>query len=300
MSQHHQRQTYRGVDIGLPELELFGWITTSSATESQLTRHRHRDAFEICVIARGNVLWWVRDEFHQLRRKSVYVTLPNELHGGVDGVMHPCELYWLILSDKGDDMLPGLDARQTHSLMSALRALGQRTFCASDELLLAFRKLHVECESPDALSPVACRSSLHDLLVQLIRDHDRSADGTLSSSQSRVIAEATQWLSGNLHEDVSIAQLARKSSMSVSHFNDRFLKEVGLTPVEYLTWSRVLRARETLVSTSDSVTRISQDLGFSSSQYFATVFKRLVGMSPAQYRSYRQGEIASRRGQAPN
>ncbi|MBL4700193.1 cupin domain-containing protein [bacterium AH-315-I18] len=47
-----------------------------------LKPHAHRGAFEICFIVGGSVQWWVEHETYQLCRGAVYITQPDEPHGG--------------------------------------------------------------------------------------------------------------------------------------------------------------------------------------------------------------------------
>jgi AraC-like DNA-binding protein len=70
----------------------------------------------------------------------------------------------------------------------------------------------------------------------------------------------------------------------VSFFHEKFLKEVRLTPAEYLTRLRMKKAKQLLKISKKSITEIAFDLGFSSSQYFATVFKKVTGITPRFYR----------------
>ena len=60
----------------------------------------------------------------------------------------------------------------------------------------------------------------------------------------------------------------------------------GLTPNDYLLKLRIDEAKRRLCHGADqSVTDLAFDLGFSSSQYFSTVFKKFTGLTPSQYRA---------------
>jgi AraC-like DNA-binding protein len=137
------------------------------------------------------------------------------------------------------------------------------------------------------MSQISARGLLHQLLVEVLRDHDRALVSTGETLPSQPIDRTVAWLTNHLSEEISVNDMARKAGMSVSRFHERFLEELGLTPSEYISWARVLRAKELLSETSSTVSNIGLDLGFSSSQYFATVFKKFVGMSPLKYRAAR-------------
>jgi len=287
LAQHFDRKTYRGSEIGLPELELFGWMNTTSATYSRLSTHTHANAFEISLIARGTVHWWVRDETYRLKRGSIYVTGPGEPHGGIDGVMHPCELYWFILPVPESGFLPGLSREETAQLMHRISSLALRTFPSSPALKSRLTQLHSELLQPDSMSVTVTRGLLHQILVQLVRDHDDALDVPGYARHSAAISKSMRWVTEHMGEDISVAEMASAAGMGASRFHERFLQEVGLTPSEYLAQMRIQRAQELLANSTRSVSSIGFDLGFASSQYFATVFKKFVGMSPQGYRAAR-------------
>jgi AraC-like DNA-binding protein len=56
----------------------------------------------------------------------------------------------------------------------------------------------------------------------------------------------------------------------------------GIPPAEYALRLRIAEARRRLVESGATVTQVATDLGFSSSQYFATSFKRLMNMTPRE------------------
>jgi transcriptional regulator GlxA family with amidase domain len=65
---------------------------------------------------------------------------------------------------------------------------------------------------------------------------------------------------------------------------DIFKTQTGLTPNDYLQRARVEKAQEQLRQTNLSVTQIALATGFSSGQYFSTVFARYTGVSPTAFR----------------
>ena len=76
-------------------------------------------------------------------------------------------------------------------------------------------------------------------------------------------------------------------NLSLSRFKTRFKHEVGVAPGGYIIMRKVEKAKELLGDRDRSITDIAFDLGFSSSQYFATVFKKLIGLTPSEYRKLR-------------
>jgi AraC-like DNA-binding protein len=104
------------------------------------------------------------------------------------------------------------------------------------------------------------------------------------SETSRRIEAAVREIESRPQETFFLKDLARQSHLSLSRFKTRFKSETGIPPKQFILQCKLAAARERLVSTDDSICQIAMDLGFSSSQYFATVFKRLMGISPKECR----------------
>src|SRR5690606_39281161 len=148
----NDRMTWRDQACLLEELGMLGWDALRQAGDASLAAHRHRGAFEICLIVRGSVEWWVRrgsrTEIHVVEPGCVYLTRPGEVHGGVDAVLHACELYWLHLRS-GEGELPGMSRGQARSLFQRLRGL-PRTFRAAPAVQRGMEALVAEHVDPDA------------------------------------------------------------------------------------------------------------------------------------------------------
>ncbi|MAZ21051.1 helix-turn-helix domain-containing protein [Roseovarius sp.] len=86
---------------------------------------------------------------------------------------------------------------------------------------------------------------------------------------------------GGAHTVGSLAQAAMMSERSLLR---RFKQATGMTPVTYLQFLRVKAARSRLELTRDSFERISWDLGYGDTAAFRRVFRRIVGLTPSDYR----------------
>lgn len=103
--------------------------------------------------------------------------------------------------------------------------------------------------------------------------------------QSNRISEIKNYIHDNIYQNLPIELLAKLLNMSDSHFKSWFKKEFGMPPLDYILRIRIEEAKKLLEQrTKDSVTTIAFKLNFSSSQYFATVFKKYTGISPANYK----------------
>jgi AraC family L-rhamnose operon regulatory protein RhaS len=78
--------------------------------------------------------------------------------------------------------------------------------------------------------------------------------------------------------------MAEQCGLGRSRFSHYCRRITNLSPIQYLQKCRVDNAKALLAGDSGSITHIAMRCGFDSSQYFATVFHRLTGLSPSAYR----------------
>lgn len=99
------------------------------------------------------------------------------------------------------------------------------------------------------------------------------------------IAELLQWAAANLHEELSVERLARRTFMSRRSFARRFRAATGATPYAWLLEQRVRCARELLEDPSGpSVEEVAARVGFGTAATLRQHFRRAVGCTPTEYR----------------
>ncbi len=91
-------------------------------------------------------------------------------------------------------------------------------------------------------------------------------------------------VAAHIYSDLSIAQLARLSGLSVSSFKKTFEKFYGQSPNNYLLNQRIKKSCELLETTSQSISQIAFATGFNDPAYFARLFKKRLSMTPSDYR----------------
>jgi AraC family transcriptional activator FtrA len=92
------------------------------------------------------------------------------------------------------------------------------------------------------------------------------------------------WVRGNVHQQLTMTDLAARAGVSVRTLERRFAASVRMTPLRWLLTERVRRAQQLLEATDLPVDRISGHCGFGTPASLRAHFVRIVGVSPIAYR----------------
>ena len=92
------------------------------------------------------------------------------------------------------------------------------------------------------------------------------------------------FLEQHMGERITLEQMADFCHFNQSYFCRRFLKETGVTPMQYLQKKRIEGAKFLLLNTNYKLSYISQELGFYDQNHFSYCFKKETGISPTAYR----------------
>lgn len=139
----------------------------------------------------------------------------------------------------------------------------------------------------DPLKREIIRHQIASLLLKVaveLDEHGSPGDKGPNYANARIQA-VIEWLAANIHQEVRAEELVEISRLSASRFFREFKALTGVTPKDYLLRLRIEEAARILrADPTRPVIAIAHDLGFSSSQYFATVFRRYLGVSPVEHR----------------
>ena len=102
------------------------------------------------------------------------------------------------------------------------------------------------------------------------------------------IKPAIHYIDANFDKQITLAEIAKMSFLSISRLAHIFKEQMGITIIDYLTHVRIERAKQLLLATDQNCTEICFQVGYNNQSYFTRTFKDLVGMTPRQFRSGNQ------------
>jgi transcriptional regulator GlxA family with amidase domain len=135
---------------------------------------------------------------------------------------------------------------------------------------------------------------LEVLLIEALRSTGGSAapPGLLRGLADSRLAAALRRMHAAPAQNWTIASLASEAGLSRSTFFERFKREVGVAPMEYLLNWRVSLAKDLLQRGKRGLGEIAEQVGYGSASAFSVAFARSVGLSPLQYVRNTGGTIA--------
>ncbi len=119
---------------------------------------------------------------------------------------------------------------------------------------------------------------------------------TAAGTGSQYVSQAIDILSENLHEHITVQQIADRLHISSGYLRYLFSVTQGLPPKSYMTKLRCDRASELLLHTDHPVSQIAASVGCCDSMQLSKLFKKQMGCAPSQYRRMYKKSTADTQG----
>jgi len=243
-------------------------------------RHWHEE-WGIAVIHQGVNRFWFRGAWHSAGPGAIIVVPPGEVQdGGLDKDSVWGERMCYVPVDSMTRITEAYTGR-----CQELRFSGP--IIHHDELAHRLRRLHRTLASGDAIDPLEADEFQIGCLGPLLELYGHApVEGDLPEmpAQIRTVLEV-------FHDDpslrITLAELARRVSLSTFQLIRAFQHHVGLPPHAYLKQLRITRAQR-LLREGLSIADAALAAGFSDQPHLTREFGRTLGMTPGQYVGIRQ------------
>ena len=211
--------------------------------------------------------------------------MPGGVHYAVSADGGECLIH---IIDYKESVLSVTDALDERFL--SLYKLEKRTACfdLSDPLhaaLSAHMDIAIsEWQGKEILHGALILSEIAHLQAALLRAYSYRDEETIEYRNMMRVAPILSYIDESYAKKLRLEDLAAQLYLSPDHFGKLFRATVGMTPVDYVNYTRIGAAMRHLAETDWGIAEISVAAGFSNPNYFHKVFHDLTGKGPAALR----------------
>jgi AraC-like DNA-binding protein len=246
----------------------------------EIRPHAHPH-FELIYILRGTRCLVIGGKTYRARRGDLMIFRPGDVHREYSG--SKTISYFVIRFHPEELSSARLEFPQREQLGPVIPLPSRERF------LEIFGRMIDEKERAREGRDLLLGAYLVEFVVLLRRAVDevmgRRANGSVTpSSPEHRIRAAVETIQQNLSGDLNLAELAKRSFMSVSHFSHVFKEAVGESPKNYLIKERIEKAKKLLAETAEPAQDIAHRLGYENSYFFYRQFKQRTGLTTAEFR----------------
>lgn len=148
---------------------------------------------------------------------------------------------------------------------------------------VAFNTSDLYIQKVDKLDHV---SDIFDLQIEMFTSFTKLVrQSKLDQAQALPILRCIEYIDLHLHETITLADLAKHTGYSSNYISQLFKERMNQSVKSYIQMQKIAVAKNMLSESDYSILEISETLAFSSQSYFTKIFKKIVGMTPLEYKS---------------
>lgn len=176
-----------------------------------------------------------------------------------------------------------------HYMTDAHSAYTFHTF--TEQLLSCVERICEEMNNETGVHHVSLANIyIYEMLFLLSREIEQSVREVFSINNPIAI-RAIHFINQNMDNNIALDDVAQHCNVTTRYLSKIFKKYVNTSVNDYICIAKVDKAMNYISNTELSITEISSRLGFSSAQYFSTVFKKYSGVTPKEFKTLRTKDI---------
>ncbi len=280
-------RTLVGDALGLPLVRRVAVIRSQSA--SRITWHAH-EQFELLFLLEGATSYEFADGHTvELPGGHFLIVPPGVRHRGLHDVRNPVQLCGIMFEPqaKSATRQSPFSRADLAWITRRCRQGGREARRLSPELRRLVRALNQQVTATEVQDGAA--AALRLTLCAILLEAARQLTTVGKQEPTRAVQAAIDYMERHLAEPLPMNAVARVVNSSRARLFHNFKDATGLTPNDYLQRLRISRAQAILTNTVEPITAVALRCGFSSSQYFSTVFRKYTGLTPNHFRSKQRG-----------
>jgi AraC family transcriptional regulator, arabinose operon regulatory protein len=227
----------------------------------------------------GNGWFRIRNKNYKVQPNEFFILPRNTEHAYGSDDNNPWSIYWLHF---GGTQLPDLN-----KLPAVTTAFAPTPIRGREEIIAAFNKIYHALSMGYSINNLLFANLCvpHFLSLFIYNSQHFYESPAL---QSNVIDLAIKYMTQHVDKIISLPELSASYNYSTSRFSSLFKDRTGFAPIDYFLHMKVQKATQLLDFTEKSVKEIAAELGFDDPYYFSRLFKKIMALSPTDFRNHRR------------
>lgn len=262
-------------------------------TEAFATSMHSHDFIEICLVTEGSGYQYIDDQLFKVQKGDLFLLPIGTSHvfrPSSPDPTHPLVILNCIFDftalERIKDWIP--EQSELYHYLYSPRSMNPPWFHFTDkrsQFISLFNQAYLEFSE----RPLGFRTMVTAILLQILQlmyrvqiqpqSSDVASEPTLENMD-----DALFYIDLHYSDKITLKGLAERSFMSVGHFQNLFKKATGQTFNHYVQNVRIQKCCHLLKTTDKSVQMTANEVGYSDMKFFHSLFRKITGNSPRQYR----------------
>ena len=183
----------------------------------------------------------------------------------------------------------GKDSAEITDALIAENGSSVFTFSKENDFQLLVFPTILNCLDHDGWDPFDLSAMIYYVFCVL----KKTCRGKEISQSKRPVRKAREYVRQNILEKITLKEMAAAVGFSPYYLSRCFRKDLGISPIRYVSKEKIKYARTVLTTSNSSVAEIAESLSYSSAASFINAFRAETGMSPTQYRKQKSTKPGS-------
>lgn len=249
------------------------------AEHHYINRPSGADEYILIYCVKGEGWFVLNDKKYKVESNQFFILPPNEPHQYGASENMPWDIYWFhFKGKKAKEVLRIVEGVQTITVADNSRIVDRTALM--DEMLNLLEG-HMDMSTLNYVN-----MALYGLLASFLYvDAYREAKKPKGQSENiSFVTKVLHFMNENVEKRLTVHDMASYVGLSESQFYRLFYEQTKYAPMAYFMHIKAKHACDLLENTRLRVHQVAMKLGFDDPYYFSRYFKKIIGMSPVEYR----------------
>ncbi|MFC4321209.1 AraC family transcriptional regulator [Litchfieldia salsa] len=255
------------------------------------TLHDH----EVIVGIEGALYMEIEEIQYEVRPGDILIMPANMVHTGYKHCSPGLSFYWFHFSAESD--LEFIDENKLKSEITLLKSNRFSDLNQSDILLPIYSKpkdinrIHIlfhqllDIANSNYFNRFAINYLATSLLIELSEQFITKYNAIQETSLTdKNLLKVMEWIRLNASDEINVSSVADYFNYNPNYLSRMFKEKTGKNIKDYIQSLKIVRAKDLLIRTNESIRDISNAVGISDEKYFMRLFKKFENLTPTEFR----------------